>query len=228
MDSQDYRIINVGVDLRRDFPVDTISVSVDLRGTHDTRAECTSEYNRLLREVLDALVGIGIPADEVKNSDFRISAHTEALYAKDEGSDYYYVTNRLMGYDYSANMSLTRPFANSEDAKAIWVALASCSDPMHFSISFCLADMEEAKSSLLAEAVAEGHRRAGILAEAAGAHVTGIHTISYEYADGYQMGNMLAPPSAALYKSRESAPDFNPADVSVRCSVQMQWRMELG
>lgn len=227
MESRDYRIVNVGVDLERDFPVDTISVRIDLRGTHDTREACTNEYNLHLKEVLDALMGMGIPKDEVKNSSFNVSAHTEALYAKDEGGNYYYATNRLMGYDYSAEMSLTRPFTDSEDAKAIWVALAGCSDTVHFSISFCLADMEEAKSSLLAEAVTEGRRRADILAEAAGAHVTGIHTISYEYASGYQTGTMMAPPMGALYKSRESAPDFNPADVSVRCAVQMQWRMEL-
>ena len=228
MDTQDYRIVNVGVDLERDFPVDTISVRIDLRGTHDTREECTNEYNRLLEEVLDALAGIGIPKNEVKNGSFNISAHTEALYAKDEGGNYYYATNRLTGYDYYAKMSLTRPFTDSEDAKAIWIALAGCSDTVHFSISFCLADMEEAKSSLLAEAVAEGRRRADILAGAAGAHVTGIHTISYEYASGYQMDNMVAPAGFALRKSYETAPDFNPADERITCAVQMQWRMELG
>jgi uncharacterized protein YggE len=226
MDSQDYRIVNVGVDMERNFPVDTISVSIDLEGTHDTREECTSEYNRLLGEVLDALAGIGIPKDEVKNSRFHVSAHTEALFAKDEFGDYYHATEKIVGYDYSADMSLTRPMTDSDDIKAIWVALTSCSEPVNFSIDFCLDDMEQAKSSLLAEAVAEGRRRADILAAAAGAHVTGIHTIGYEYARGYPTGGMAAP-MAAAYKSLESAPDFNPEDVGVRCSVQMQWRMEL-
>jgi len=227
MDSQDYRIISVGVDLERDFPVDTIDVGISLRGTHDTRAECTSEYNELLTEVLDALAGAGIPKDKVKNSDFHVSAHTEELYKKDEDGDYYYVTDKLKGYDYSANMSLRMPFDDSDTAKAIWIALTSCGDKVHFSVDFCLDDEDKAKSSLLAEAVAEGRRRADILAAAAGARVTGIHAIEYEYASrGYVRGNMMAP-SGAIYKSLESAPNFNPADESISCTVTMQWRMEL-
>ena len=122
MDSQDHRLVNVDVELERDFPVDTISVTINLEGTHKTREACTNEYNQLLAEVLAALAGAGIPADEVKNSDYHISAHTEELYVKDEDGDYYQATNKLVGYDYSASMSLTRPFADSDDAKAIWVA----------------------------------------------------------------------------------------------------------
>ena len=37
MDSQDYRLVNVDVELERDFPVDTISVTINLEGTHKTR-----------------------------------------------------------------------------------------------------------------------------------------------------------------------------------------------
>ncbi len=228
MDSQDHRLVNVDVELERDFPVDTISVTINLEGTHKTREACTNEYNQLLAEVLGALTGAGIPADEVKNSDYHISAHTEELYVKDEDGDYYQATNKLVGYDYSASMSLTRPFADSDDAKAIWVALASCSDAVHFSVDFTLADREAAKSSLLADAVAEGRRRADILAAAAGARVTGIHSISYGYARSYARGAMMAPAGNALYKAYESAPNFNPEDQSITCAVQMQWRMELG
>ena len=65
-------------------------------------------------------------------------------------------------------------------------------------------------------------------AEAAGARVTGIHSISYGYARSYARGAMIAPAGNALYKAYESAPNFNPEDQSITCAVQMQWRIELG
>ena len=228
MDPHDHRLINVGVELTREIPVDTISVNIDLQGTHKTRSECTDEYNVLLKEVREALVGIGIPADEIKNDDFRITPHTEELYKKDEDGDYYIVREVARGYEYTAGLSLKLPFADLDDAKAIWAALMSCGEEVTFSIDFCLADEDGAKCALLADAVAEGRRRAEILAAAAGAHITGIHTIDYEYgSSGYRGGYMrtAADFSTAPYGS---APDFNPSDEKIECSVRMQWRMELG
>ena len=228
MDSQDHRIISIGVELERNVPVDTINVRIDLEGTHDTKAECVNEYNALLKEVRDALVSAGIPADEVKNDDFRITPHTEELYEKDEDGDYYCVTEVVRGYEYTAGMTLERPLTDLDDAKAIWAALVDCGDDVTFSIGFGLGDEDAAKSALLAEAVTKGRRRADTLAAAAGAHVTGIHAIEYDYGrNNYRGGYLAAPSSDFGGSSFDSAPDFNPSDESISCSVRMQWRMEL-
>lgn len=227
MDPQDYRLINVGVELTREIPVDTISVSIDLQGTHETRSECTEEYNVLLKEVREALVGAGIPADEIKNDDFRITPHTEELYKKDEYGDYYIATEAVRGYEYTAGMSLKVPFADLDDAKAIWAALTGCGEAVTFTIVFCLADEDAAKCSLLADAVAEGRRRADILAAAAGAHVTGIHTIDYDYGGSIHRGGYLRTTADFPSTPFGAAPDFNPSDEKIECSVRMQWRIEL-
>lgn len=63
------------------------------------------------------------------------------------------------------------------------------------------------------------------IAEAAGAKVTGIHGISYEYDDGgYMIAKGCAPAMGGI---DDEAPEFNPDDVYVECEVRMQWSMEV-
>lgn len=103
------RLINIGIEIEKDFPIDTIHVAINLEGRKDTKEECTSEYNRLLEAIKDSLEDAGIPRDEIKNGSYRVSTHTERLYVKDEDGDYYVAASELRGYEYSASMTLERP-----------------------------------------------------------------------------------------------------------------------
>lgn len=221
------RLINIGIEIEKDFPIDTIHVAINLEGRKDTKEECTSEYNRLLEAIKDSLEDAGIPRDEIKNGSYRVSTHTERLYVKDEDGDYYVAASELRGYEYSASMTLERPYSDDE-AKRIWIALVECGDDVEFYIRFNLADEDAARSTLLAEAVAEGHKRADVLAAAAGASLAGKHTITYEYGrgGGYRYDALCAP-SGPSSNPGFSTPDFNPADETIKCRVDMQWRLEL-
>lgn len=224
MEGRMEKLVNIGVSYGKSFPADRLYVWIELSGHHDERDECTREYNRVLGQVRDALMGIGIPEDEIKNSDFKVSVHTKLLYEKDDGR-YYRTATELDGYDYSAKMSVRRD-ATQEEAKAIWIALCSCEDPVQFRLSYGIKDTEALKTTLLSEAVEEGRRRAEILATAAGAKLKGVHSISYEYDDdGYRsMADACAPSGSSAY---DDAPEFNPDDVYVECDVRMQWAMEV-
>ena len=103
-----------------------------------------------------------------------------------------------------------------------------CGGEVEFYISFNLADEDAARSTLLAEAVAEGRKRADVLATAAGASLAGIHTITYEYGrgGGYRYDALCAP-SGPSSNPGFSTPDFNPADETIERRVDMQWRLEL-
>lgn len=215
------KLINVGVSYGKRFPADLLRVSIELAGHHDEHDECTREYNRMLRQVREALVGIGIPKDEIKNSDFRISVHKKVLYEKEYG-EYFQATSRPDGYDYSARVSLVRD-ASQEETKAIWIALCSCADSVQFRFNYGIKDEEALKTTLLTEAVTEGRRRADILAAAAGARVTGIHSISYEF-DGGDYRTSAAYAQSSPY---DEVPEFNPEDVYVECAVDMQWAIEV-
>ena len=215
------KLINVGVSYGKRFPADLLRVSIELAGHHDEHDECTREYNRMLRQVREALVGIGIPKDEIKNSDFRISVHKKVLYEKEYG-EYFQATSKPDGYDYSARVSLVRD-ASQEETKAIWIALCSCADSVQFRFNYGIKDEEALKTTLLTEAVTEGRRRADILAAAAGARVTGIHSISYEF-DGGDYRTSAAYAQSSPY---DEAPEFNPEDVYVECAVDMQWAIEV-
>ena len=215
------KLVSIGVTHYKDFPADQLRVSIDLSGHFDDRSACTREYNLILTQVRDALTKIGIPADSIKNSDYTVSAHKKLLYVRQDDR-YYHAATEIDGYDYSASISVNRD-ADSEEAKAIWIALCSCDNSVQFKLSYGLKDEEQLKATLLAEAVSEGRRRAEILANAAGAQLAGIHSIGYEYDGDCDYGLACAcSPSAA----DDSAPDFNPEDVGIECRVNMQWVMD--
>ncbi|MBQ6395775.1 MAG: SIMPL domain-containing protein [Atopobiaceae bacterium] len=220
----DSRLLSIGVSLERSFPVDVLNVNVSIHGRRDTENECVEAYNSHLDDVREALSCAGIPTDGIRNSDFNVYAHTEQLFVKD-GGGYYVATTELRGYEFNAHVDAECP-ASTELAKRIWKALVGCGDEVEFSLGFGLKDEDAARSALLEEAVGEGRRRAEILAHSAGAEVTGIHSIEYEYGEGNRFGRnrlfAMAKDSAA-----GSAPSFNPADATVDCTVRMQWRMEL-
>ena len=221
------KLINIGVTLGDVFHADLLRVRIDISGQHQERDECTREYNRLLTQVREALVGVGIPAEDIKNSEYRVSAHKKTLYIK-EDDRYYRAASELDGYEYSADVSLKRA-ADPEEAKAIWIALCSCDDGVQFRFSYDIKDEEFVKTTLLSDAIAESKRRAEILADAAGAKVTGIQSISYQYDNNaYGVAAAYAPsaPSAAYGGSYNDAPEFNPKDIYVECVVEAQWAME--
>lgn len=214
------KLVNIAITLTKSFPADRLRVNISLSGHHDERTDCTREYNRVLAEVRDALTGIGIPDDEIKNGDFRVSTHWKTLYKKD-GASFYVHDNVPDGYDYHAQISVVRD-ADAEEAKAIWRVLSACDDAVHFSLDYGLKDEEELRSTLLADAVREGRRRAEILAEAADAKVVGIQSIDYGYEGGALFRNAYGECKAMM----DEAPEFNPDDIAVSCNVRMQWSME--
>ena len=214
------KLVNIGVTQSRSFPANQLRVNVSLSDHRKDRNECTSEYNRLLAEVRDALIGIGIPAEDIKNSDFRVSTHWKTLYKKEDGS-FYVHENVPDGYDFNAQISVVRD-ADAEEAKAIWKALSSCDDAVQFSLNYALKNEADLKSSLMADAVKEGRRRAEILAEASGEKISGIRSIDYGYDGGFGMRACYCE-SKVMF---DEAPEFNPEDIEVSCDVRMQWAME--
>lgn len=214
------KLVNIGVTQSKSFPATQLRVNISLSNHHAQRDDCTREYNKLLAEVCDALVAIGIPVEEIKNSDFRVSTHWKTLYKKEYG-DFYAHENVPDGYDYNAQISVVRD-ADADEAKAIWKALSGCDEAVHFSFDYALKDEAKLKDSLLADAVKEGRRRAEILAEAAGAKVVGIQSIDYGYEGGYGVRACFCECKADF----DEAPEFNPEDIVVSCDVRMQWAME--
>lgn len=229
MDANDCRLINVGVEMEKGFPADLIDVDISLSGQYETREECTEAYNDLMSRVRKALEGIGIPDTELKNQRFGVFPHIEQLYKRDDARAGYYVAlKEIRGYEFDAQLHLERPYSESE-AGAIWSSLSEFEDGparkgLGFAMEFTLSDFEAAKTALLDDAVKEGRRRAEILAAAADAKVVGIHSISYEHSRSVQM---LSNAEYARKAPSGLEPVFNPEDIEVSCSVEMQWEISL-
>lgn len=223
--TEEMKLLSIGVTIEEDYPVDVLKATITIKGDRDTKQECAEAYNAHLREVRSELSAMGIPEDDVRNRDFHVRTRVKRLYEKREYDRYYEAATELDGYSFEAHLDV-RCEATSEMAKRVWTALVRCGDEVAFCLHFYLKDYDAAKKGMLARAVAEGRERADLLAAAAGARVTGIHSIEYEYLpyDNYHESGMYGDASAPI--SLSDAPEFNPEDISLSCTVQMQWRME--
>ena len=237
----DKRLISTGASVEGKFPADVLRVKVTISGNRSTKEEEGAvAYNEHLTDVRASLVQAGVPERDIRNSDFSIHGNMKTLYVREDdqgdlpkvgassqqhhdGHTYYVAKTVADGYRYHATVELECD-SSAKLAKCIWAALIGCGDEVHFNFEFDVRDKESARSSLLADAVAEGRRRAHILASAAGAVVTGIHSIEYDYTrDKDRIAEFLVRSGRSL----DAAPDFNPSDVTLTCRIQMQWRVEL-
>ena len=107
---------------------------------------------------------------------------------------------------------------------SIWKALSSCGDEVTFAVRFTLANKDEIKDGLLADAVAASRKKAEVIAEAAGAKMVGIENAKYNFDSGHDWMCCEAP---GFYDGEGAAPEFNPEDVSVSCCVEVTWEIEL-
>ncbi len=236
----DQRLISTGVSVEGSFPVDVLKVKVTISGERATKEDCAVAYNEHLTDVRTSLVWAGVPERDIRNSSFFVRGNMKTLYVRDDdqgdlpktgastqkqhdGHAYYVAKTVADGYRYGATVELECG-PSAELAKRIWAALIGCGDEVQFDFEFDVKDKEAARSSLLADAIAEGRKRASVLAAAAGAAITGIHSIEYDYThDRDRQAEFLMRSGRPM----DVAPDFNPSDVTLTCRIQMQWRVAL-
>lgn len=236
----DQRLISTGVSVEGNFPVDVLKVKISISGERSTKEECAAAYNEHLTGVRTSLVRAGVPERDIRNSSFFVRSNTKTLYVRDDdkeglpkasastqrqldGHTYYVAKTVVEGYRYGATVELECD-PSAELPKRIWSALIGCGDEVQFDFKFDVRDKETARSSLLADAVAEGRRRASVLAVAAGAVITGIHSIEHDYTHDRGLQAEFCMRSG---RPTDVAPDFNPSDVTLTCRVQMQWCVAL-
>ncbi len=234
------RLLSIGITVEEDFPVDILRVGITIEGERDTKEECAEAYNEHLRRIRQGLVAAGIPEDDIKNNELAITPRTEKIYTRIESNspayggyglnddrDYYVATEVLRGHRFDARVNVDCA-AEPEMTKRVWLALAGCGDEVAYFLHFDIKDDVAAKKRLLTRAVFEGKERAEVLAAAAGARIVGIHAIEYEYEpSGVYGGDRMRGVALRAKSTYDDAPDFNPKDITVCCTVQMQWDMEL-
>ena len=175
-----------------------------------------SAYNVLNIEVDNfrkRLINVGIPADEIKTSDYSITAVT--TYSREEGksvSDGYKGTHRL-----SVETALDK-----KRMDAVFNALAcgtgddSCESSI--SISFGVSDPESVRKQLLRNSVAVAKTNAETIADAAGITLGQINSIEYGWSE-VRFYNEVDYDSAPCCGEEPCPPDIQPNDLNASDTV---------
>ena len=220
------RTIDVSTNLSTQVPPDTIDVDITIRGTSKIRENCTAKYNVLLQTIKDALEKNGLPASILKNNDYSVSGHEENQYKKDDEGDYYVAEKKLLGYDFSARLSI-KQHLEEDLVEKIWKALSSCGDEVTFSVEFSIAHNDTIKDNLSVDAIVICRQKANLLAHAAGAKVVGLKHADYDFDRRELMYKACA--RSAFYNSDcgNQVPTFDSSDIDIYCYVDTTWEIEL-
>lgn len=221
--SEDLHTVKIETTVKCFIPSNSINVSIDLGSCFATREECVEDYNRLLEIIRKALIDAGIKKEEIKNSEYKVAPHMERAYKKDKDGDYCFAKYKPDGFEYMATMGV-RLKISGEEPQRIWTALNSCGEEVTINIEFAPWDENDVRNELMKEAEKKGRREAELLATAAGSKVKGILIMEYTE-DRYNRSPYYCC-SDISYASAPSAPNFNPEETEISCSVSVIREME--
>ena len=215
---------------RRTFTPDIARVSVSINGEHDTREECTEEFNERYEAVCRGLLAAGVAADAITTENFYTGMRQRALYLPYEnGGGYYWCKQVADGYDYHGQLAV-KVAADAELTGRIWVALNDCGDGVTFNISYDIDDTDAARTQLMGDAVAEAVRKARILAAGAGKEVGEVCRISFgsdltSFARPMEYGVRGAKAFAIAEECCDAgggAPALTPRNIEIACEVHVE------
>lgn len=198
---------------------DVIAINMTLESKdkdYETTVSTASEQINALRA---ALRKAGFNADDLKTTDFGINTEYESVHENNGWSQ------RFAGY--SCRHHLRLEFENDMKRlnKAV-CAISSCGSAPQFEIVFSVKNKDEVASELLTEAVANAHRNAKVLADAAGVFLGGIVSIKHEQNDFSFHSQTKVMRAAAFGMNCDAAPEITPEDIKMEDRVEIVWAIE--
>lgn len=178
---------------------DQAVVTAGVRSRASTAQEAQADNNAAMQKVIDAIKGLGIPAEDIQTS----------------GISLYPITNEnqlVTGYSASNNVTVT--VENVEQAGAVLDAATKAGANVEGNVRFQLKDPAEARNQALAAAAADAKSKANALAAAMGLKITGVQSIS----EGSVSSPVIYEPRAAQAASTASVP-VEPGQLNVTAQV---------
>lgn len=232
--------ITIDAAAQGDFKPDLFELEVTFEAEYETREECIDSYNKDYALVKEALIKLGMPEEAIATGPFIVRVHYEWIYEKVEESyargrreEYRRARAEISGYEYEGSLSVEHPM-DLQLVGTIWSTLYDIEGDFGFEFEFKLEHPEIHERELLEQAVAEARERAEVLASAAGVTLGVVEAIHHEYRYARRSGmridyrvEELVCNSSASYGDRiGSAPDINPEELAVSCSVTLRWSLK--
>ncbi|MCM1298681.1 MAG: SIMPL domain-containing protein [Firmicutes bacterium] len=219
--SSEKRTVTVIGTGKESIPPDLITVSMTVETVSKDYAETTVLQAEKVAEITAALSEAGFEKKELTTSAYNICTQYENY--QDGGWK-----KRFVGYHCVQNMSLKFEQC-SEKLKKVIEALSGCKSSVpQFDVSLTVRDRDRVSDELLSLAVKDAHRKAKVLAEAAGAELGEICRINYnpEEISIYSQTRMTASRTVFGEQVRGLADtEINPEEIEVSAQVEIVWEI---
>jgi len=189
---------------------DVAMVSFGVEATGPTFAAAQADAATRMQAVIDTLIGLGVPRDEIRTS--RLSA-----------SPVYDQKDNTIIRGYRANNSVQVKLRDLDTVGSVVDAVTAAGANRVEGVSFAVEQIEEPKSQARALAMQHARAKADQLASLAGMRVTGVKAIEESDATStpVRAQPMMAPAPAAA-----AAPPVEPGTQEVRSQVNVTFYME--
>lgn len=204
--------VSVSSSYSEGFAPDVMRVEVTISGKTGSRQASASAFNRLRRDVIGALAGIGVSEGEVKSGYFGVSA------LRDDDGEF------TGEFGYYGSLSFGTACAQ-ERYDEVWAALVGVGPQVSFDCDYDLSDWEGAREQILRKTVEIGRRRAALLADAVGCDLGEIVSVSNDVRANEAYYDMAPVGARMMAASETEAPEFVPEPIDVRCSVELAYEL---
>lgn len=198
-------------------PPDTAEIKLTVQGEsaeYEKCAEITLERARLLG---DAATAAGLDVDCLRTDDYNVSAK----YENERSADGNY-KQVFAGYKCTQNMTLRFAFDKALLGKVL-AKMGGSGAEATYEIRFTVKDEQEYVQKALRLAVDDAKQKAEIIADAIGAKLTAVQSVSYGSSIPRAYSETNCRP---MLMRAAAAPDITPSDVQFTDSVTVVWGIQ--
>lgn len=183
------------------------------------------EYEKMMQlattaisKLNEAVISVGFGKKDLKTTYFNIDTYYESY--RDKNEEY---KRRFAGYKCQHNLKLE--FDSDADQLSKVLSAISRSEVFpELNIQFTVKDSSAVSEQLLINATENAHRKAKILAHAAGADLGKLLQIDYSWNDIYFHSETSYQRNSKIMLEA-AAPDIEPEDINVQDSVSFKWEI---
>ena len=202
---------------------DQTVVSLTLKTIHKVYDRAMDEAAEHLKQLREALVGIGFAKDDLKTTNFNVGTEYES--ERDRNGNYKRV---FVGYSVTHQLKLEFVFDSQRLSRTLG-AIAICVAEPELKVQFTVKDREAVNAALLESACVNAKAKADILARASGVTLGELLSIDYSWGELHLFSPTRYDMEDACMMRACTAPgaiEIEPDDIDVSDSVTFVWEIQ--
>lgn len=194
---------------------DRVTISFEVSAQAVEYDACLRELNSRAANLRATLRRMDIPDDAVKTKDFSVTVEDEYKDGR----------RRFVGFKAEHTLSIRIPM-DKDRLNAVLRDVAHGHSQAEITLTFSVKDQEGLREAAIRQAVANGRRCAGILAEAAGSTLGELQRIDYSWGEMHIYERQSTMVCENIREAGEHDVDLNPESIAADASVTLEFELK--